>query len=177
MLEDDLKAVVKPQYVDQIPKAVKGADRTVETLLTARSQMDNLEKILDVLGMLRHPVTRMLVTNVYIELRQVLDRDIGLLSGGELQRFAIGIVCVQQADVYVSSPQIVSLLFDDSIVICSMSRPHTWTSSSVSMPPGLFVICSDLMTMSLWLNTTCQSWTISLISFAYSMASLLSMVS
>ena len=50
VLEDDLKAVVKPQYVDQIPKALKGADRTVETLLKARSQMDNLEKIKDVLG-------------------------------------------------------------------------------------------------------------------------------
>lgn len=34
-----------------------------------------------------------------IELRQVLDRDIDKLSGGELQRFAIGIVCIQQADV------------------------------------------------------------------------------
>lgn len=33
------------------------------------------------------------------ELRHVLDRDIDLLSGGELQRFAIGIVCVQKADV------------------------------------------------------------------------------
>ena len=30
-----------------------------------------------------------------------MDRDIGLLSGGELQRFAIGIVCVQKADVYM----------------------------------------------------------------------------
>lgn len=34
-----------------------------------------------------------------LELKHVLDRDIGLLSGGELQRFAIGIVCVQKADV------------------------------------------------------------------------------
>lgn len=84
VLEDDLKAVVKPQYVDQIPKAVKGPEKTVHALLKARAQMDNLEKILDVL-----------------ELRQVLDRDINLLSGGELQRFAIGIVCVQQADVYM----------------------------------------------------------------------------
>jgi len=50
VLEDNLKAVVKPQYVDQIPKALKGADRTVETLLTARSQMDNLDKIKKVLG-------------------------------------------------------------------------------------------------------------------------------
>ncbi|KAL8681164.1 MAG: hypothetical protein Q9186_002696 [Xanthomendoza sp. 1 TL-2023] len=84
ILEDDLKSVVKPQYVDQIPKAVKGPDKTVKGLLEARSQMKNLDEILDVL-----------------ELRHVLDRDINLLSGGELQRFAIGIVCVQQADVYM----------------------------------------------------------------------------
>jgi ATP-binding cassette subfamily E protein 1 len=50
ILEDDLKAVVKPQYVDQIPKAVKGPEKTVEALLKARSQMGNLDKILDVLG-------------------------------------------------------------------------------------------------------------------------------
>ncbi|EER42923.1 ATP-binding cassette sub-family E member 1 [Histoplasma capsulatum H143] len=35
------------------------------------------------------------------KLNQVKDRDIGLLSGGELQRFAIALVCVQQADVYM----------------------------------------------------------------------------
>lgn len=33
------------------------------------------------------------------ELRQVQDRDVDLLSGGELQRFAIAMVCVQKADV------------------------------------------------------------------------------
>jgi ATP-binding cassette, sub-family E, member 1 len=36
-----------------------------------------------------------------LELKQVFDRDVKLLSGGELQRFAIGMVCVQQADVYM----------------------------------------------------------------------------
>lgn len=35
----------------------------------------------------------------HTELNQVADRDIGHLSGGELQRFAIGLVCVQKADV------------------------------------------------------------------------------
>ena len=34
-----------------------------------------------------------------IELENVWDRDIDLLSGGELQRFAIAMVCVQKADV------------------------------------------------------------------------------
>ncbi|KAI9683178.1 MAG: ATP-binding cassette sub- E member 1 [Trizodia sp. TS-e1964] len=84
VLEDNLKAVVKPQYVDQIPKAVKGPDRTVEALLKARSQMDNLDEIIDVL-----------------ELKEVLDRDVSKLSGGELQRFAIAMVCIQKADVYM----------------------------------------------------------------------------
>ena len=98
VLEDDLKAVVKPQYVDQLPKAVKGPDRTVETLLKARNQMDNIHEIMDVLGKLISTVAATKAESV-AELHQVNDRDINLLSGGELQRFAIGIVCVQQADV------------------------------------------------------------------------------
>lgn len=51
MLEDDLKAVVKPQYVDQIPRAVKGPTKNVGDLIKARAQMDNMEQILDALGM------------------------------------------------------------------------------------------------------------------------------
>lgn len=84
LLEDDLKAIIKPQYVDQIPKAIKAADKTVGSLIKSRAQMDNLEEICSVL-----------------ELQHIMDRDVGLLSGGELQRFAIGSVCVQQADVYM----------------------------------------------------------------------------
>jgi ATP-binding cassette, sub-family E, member 1 len=37
-----------------------------------------------------------------LELNHIMDRDVNLLSGGELQRFAIGTVCVQQADVYAT---------------------------------------------------------------------------
>ena len=51
VLEDDLKAVIKPQYVDQIPKAVKGSDRTVEKLVKGRSQMDNYDDIIDSMGL------------------------------------------------------------------------------------------------------------------------------
>lgn len=54
VLEDDLKAVVKPQYVDQLPKAVKGPDKDVNSLIQARSQMDNMEEIMDVLGWFCH---------------------------------------------------------------------------------------------------------------------------
>ena len=99
MLEDNLKAVVKPQYVDQIPKAVKGTDKSVGTLIKSRSQMSNLDEILDVLGKPTPYFFGFLSNKISIELRQVFDRDIGLLSGGELQRFAIGTVCVQKADV------------------------------------------------------------------------------
>lgn len=84
VLEDNLKAVVKPQYVDQIPRAVKGPVQQVHDLIKARVALDNEDEIMDVL-----------------ELRQVADREISHLSGGELQRFAIGLVCVQKADVYM----------------------------------------------------------------------------
>ena len=50
VLEDNLKAVVKPQYVDQIPRAIKGPDKTVGHLIKSRAQMENLDEILDVLG-------------------------------------------------------------------------------------------------------------------------------
>lgn len=60
--------------------------------------MDNIHKIMDVLGKLISTVAAT-KAELVAELHQVHDRDINLLSGGELQRFAIGIVCVQQADV------------------------------------------------------------------------------
>lgn len=47
ILEDDLKALIKPQYVDQIPKAVKG---TVRQLLDKKSEMDNQDAICRMLG-------------------------------------------------------------------------------------------------------------------------------
>lgn len=77
LLEDDLTSVVKPQYVDQLPRAIRGPEKSVEFLLNKAKQLDNLEEILDVL-----------------ELRHIYDRDVPLLSGGELQRFAIGVTCV-----------------------------------------------------------------------------------
>ena len=64
--------------------------------------MDNIHEIMSVLGRHISTVTAAEAKSV-VELHQVNDRDINLLSGGELQRFAIGIVCVQQADVYVTN--------------------------------------------------------------------------
>jgi ATP-binding cassette, sub-family E, member 1 len=54
ILENDLKAIVKPQYVDRIPKAIKGPDKTVRTLIEGNASMENLEEVLDVLGKAIH---------------------------------------------------------------------------------------------------------------------------
>eukprot|EP00051_Salpingoeca_urceolata_P009799 m.119065 g.119065 ORF g.119065 m.119065 type:complete len:602 (-) comp16452_c0_seq6:133-1938(-) len=81
ILEDDLKAVVKPQYVDQIPRAVKGVVRAMIERKNERGQMEHFCDELDV--------------------TQVFDREVGMLSGGELQRFACATVCIQKADVYM----------------------------------------------------------------------------
>jgi ATP-binding cassette subfamily E protein 1 len=42
---------VKPQYVDQIPKAIRVPDRSVEALIKGRSAMTNMDEVLDTLGM------------------------------------------------------------------------------------------------------------------------------
>ncbi|KAA0185118.1 hypothetical protein HAZT_HAZT002527 [Hyalella azteca] len=81
ILEDDLKAVVKLQYVDQIPRAVRGS---VRELLARKHERQNLKMICDVL-----------------DLNSVQDRNVEDLSGGELQRFAIAMVCIQNADIYM----------------------------------------------------------------------------
>ncbi|XP_015792514.1 ATP-binding cassette sub-family E member 1 [Tetranychus urticae] len=82
ILEDELKAIVKPQYVDQIPKAVKG---TVQFHLDKKDEMKNQNEICDMLDI-----------NQVIRMRNVED-----LSGGELQRFAIAMVCIQRANIYM----------------------------------------------------------------------------
>jgi len=81
ILEDDLKALIKPQYVDQIPKAVNG---TVGQLLDKKTEIKNQEKICDML-----------------DLSHIRERDIAALSGGELQRFACAMVCIQNGDIFM----------------------------------------------------------------------------
>ena len=47
LLEDDLKACIKPQYVDQIPRAVKG---TVQDMLDKKDELKVQESIVDQFG-------------------------------------------------------------------------------------------------------------------------------
>lgn len=85
LLEDNLKAIIKPQYVDSIPKAIKGPKNHVDELLGSKlGREKEYASIIDTL-----------------QLRNILGREVAQLSGGELQRFAIGLTCVQKADVYM----------------------------------------------------------------------------
>jgi len=81
ILEDDLKAVIKPQYVDQIPRAVKGS---VQQLLDKKDELKNQAQVCDILDLVK-----------------VKDRNVEDLSGGELQRFACAMVCIQDADIFM----------------------------------------------------------------------------
>jgi ATP-binding cassette subfamily E protein 1 len=77
-----IKIAYKPQMVEQIPKAFKG---TVGDLLRKTNERGDAEfnRIIDML-----------------ELRHIIDRDIGVISGGELQRAAIGATVLKDANVY-----------------------------------------------------------------------------
>ncbi|EGF79627.1 hypothetical protein BATDEDRAFT_35179 [Batrachochytrium dendrobatidis JAM81] len=81
ILEDNLKALIKPQYVDNIPKAIKGQ---VDKLLEAKRSRENKAYLIE-----------------QLDLEDVLDRNIENLSGGELQRFTIALTAVQRADIYM----------------------------------------------------------------------------
>merc|ERR1712063_35567 len=77
ILEDDLKAIIKPQYVDQIPRKARG---TVRKWLDAKNEKDNKESIC-----------------VDLALTTLQEHEVKVLSGGELQRFAIAMACILQA--------------------------------------------------------------------------------
>ncbi|EPY20561.1 ATP-binding protein cassette, sub-family E, member 1 [Strigomonas culicis] len=81
LLEDKLRVLLKPQYVDKVPKTMKGV---VGELLKKADERDMKEHFMDTL-----------------DLRNVAERSLEQLSGGELQRFTIAALCVQDAAVYM----------------------------------------------------------------------------
>jgi len=76
-----IKVVLKPQYVDRIPEVVSG---TVGDILEG----------LDERGVLRE-------TAEALEIADLFDRKLSILSGGELQRVAIATAVCRDADVYL----------------------------------------------------------------------------
>jgi ATP-binding cassette subfamily E protein 1 len=76
-----MKAVHKPQYVDKIPRVVKGK---VGEVLDKLDERGVLGTIIDDL-----------------EIGHLLDRDVDVLSGGELQRVAIATAICRDAQMYL----------------------------------------------------------------------------
>ncbi len=74
------KAVLKNQYVDLIPRVVKGTVREI----MKNNDHGNMDIIIDELAM-----------------STSLDRDIKELSGGELQKLAVGMTLMKDADIYL----------------------------------------------------------------------------
>jgi ATP-binding cassette subfamily E protein 1 len=81
MSEGRLKVVHKPQYVDKIARAVSGK---VGELLQKVDERGMLKKIAEKL-----------------ELKNIWDRPLEALSGGELQRVAVAAAICREADVYL----------------------------------------------------------------------------
>lgn len=75
-----VKVSVKPQYIDVIPKVFNGL-------------VKDLLKTTDERGMLSHYIEKLSLTGI-------LDQNIRLLSGGELQRVALTAALAREADFY-----------------------------------------------------------------------------
>ncbi len=75
-----IKASIKPQYIDFIPKAFKG---TVGSLLKANDERKKLDYYIEKLS-----------------LQTILDKDLSTLSGGELQRVALTVTLSKEANFY-----------------------------------------------------------------------------
>ena len=84
---------------------------TVEKMLDNKVELDNKELMCKEL-----------------ELNEVLQRDVTQLSGGELQRFAIAMSCVQRANVCVDNRMLLGYLPIEKFTgTCLTSHRVTWT--------------------------------------------------
>ncbi|MEM1766464.1 MAG: ribosome biogenesis/translation initiation ATPase RLI [Candidatus Bathyarchaeia archaeon] len=79
--EGRLKVVHKPQYVDKIPKVVSGK---VGEILERVDERGVLKKVAE-----------------QLDLKNLWDRPLEALSGGELQRVAVAAALCREADVYL----------------------------------------------------------------------------
>jgi len=81
MSEGELKVSHKPQYVDKIPKAISGKVGELLEKVDERGKLDGVAQ--------------------QFELKQLWNRRLEVLSGGELQRVAVAATICREADVYL----------------------------------------------------------------------------
>jgi|LauGreDrversion4_2_1035121.scaffolds.fasta_scaffold172162_1 ATP-binding cassette subfamily E protein 1 len=80
-LDDELTVAIKIQHVDVIPKIASG---TIDELLTKKDKHGKKDDLIQ-----------------RLDLFNLTERNINILSGGELQRFAIAFACCQKTEVYM----------------------------------------------------------------------------
>jgi len=82
LAKEELTSVTKPQYVDRLPRVIKGK---IGDILTNSDTSENLDVIVERLG-----------------IRGILDKDIseGTISGGELQLMSIAAALLKDVDLY-----------------------------------------------------------------------------
>lgn len=78
--EEGVKIAVKPQYIDKLPKIFDGAARELLARVDDRGELEHYAELLAI--------------------DHILDRTLGQLSGGELQRVAMAATLLKEADVY-----------------------------------------------------------------------------
>ena len=78
--EEGVKIAVKPQYIDKLPKIFDGKARELLARVDDRGELQHYAELLAI--------------------DHILDRTLGQLSGGELQRVAMAATLLKEADVY-----------------------------------------------------------------------------
>ena len=80
LISEQMRVIMKPQYVDLIARI---STKKIGDILREKDSRGNCQQVINDL-----------------ELNALLERNLNVLSGGELQRFAIAMVCIQKAGAY-----------------------------------------------------------------------------
>ncbi|EOB15029.1 ATP-binding cassette sub-family E member 1, partial [Nosema bombycis CQ1] len=101
ILEGQIKTVSKIQYIDRMPKYLKKTANSITDLSLDKLSLSSTK--LTVKDALIKADERKMM-DYYVDklcLKNLLERDLDDLSGGELQRFTIAHACIQKGDVYI----------------------------------------------------------------------------
>ncbi len=107
--QGELRTVHKTQYIDAVPRLVKG---DVKTLLSKADERGLWRELAEEVG-----------------LNTIYDREIKYLSGGELQKLLIIAVITKQADVYIFDEPSSYLDVRERIRISKLIREYTPNNS------------------------------------------------
>ena len=80
LINDSMRVLLKPQYVDNLARI---SEMKIGEIIKKKDQRNNSDAVI-----------------AELELQPLLERQLNVLSGGELQRFAIALICIQTAGAY-----------------------------------------------------------------------------